>query len=218
MRGGRPTVTLKLATSLDGQIALADGRSQWITGEDARAEVHAMRARHDVMLTGVGTVLADNPQLTARPGGVLAPSQPRRAVMDSRARTPADSAFVKAGPAIILHTRETPPPALVETGVDLVRVAPDEHGRASLLDALIWLGQTGAESVMIEAGGSLASRAVMADVVDRIEWFRAPILLGGDGRPSIAALGLESLDHPPTFRCRQRRECGRDLWESWERA
>lgn len=214
---GRPRVTLKLATSLDSRIALADGRSKWITGEEARAQVHEMRAAHDVVLTGVGTVLADNPQLTARPGGVEAPHQPRRAVMDSQARTPADGAFVGAGPVTIFHATDHPPAALQEAGAELVRVAPEPDGRAGLAAALAWLQDAGARSVMIEAGGDLAAAAITSGVVDRIEWFRAPILLGGDGRPAIAALGLESLDAPPTFRRVAMRECGRDAWESWER-
>jgi diaminohydroxyphosphoribosylaminopyrimidine deaminase/5-amino-6-(5-phosphoribosylamino)uracil reductase len=214
---GRPRVTLKLATSLDSRIALADGRSKWITGDEARAQVHEMRASHEVMLTGIGTVLADDPQLTARPGGVAAPKQPRRAVMDSRARTPADGAFVAAGPVTIFHAADDPPAALAEAGAEMVRMPLESDGRASLTAALAWLQDTGAQTVMIEAGGDLAARAIAADVVDRIEWFRAPILLGGDGRPAIAALGLESLDAPPTFRRVAMRECGRDAWESWER-
>jgi len=213
----RPRVTLKLATSLDSRIALADGRSKWITGENSRAKVHDMRASHDVMLTGIGTVLADDPQLTARPGGVPAHKQPRRAVMDSGARTPADGAFVAAGPVTIFHSTDHPPEALSDAGAELIRVALQPDGRASLTAALAWLQKTGAETVMIEAGGALAARAIKADVVDRIEWFRAPILLGGDGRPAIAALDLESLDAPPTFKRVGLQECGRDTWESWER-
>ncbi len=218
MSSSRPEVTLKLATSLDGRIALSNGVSQWITGEESRAEVHRLRAAHDVMLTGIGTVLADNPRLTARPDGVEAETQPRRAVMDSRARTPADGAFVGAGPVTVFHTREQPPVALLESQAQLVRVAPEIDGRASLMDALLWLYRAGEKTVMIEAGAGLAARAILAGIVDRIEWFRAPIILGGDGIPAIAALGLETLDAPPTFKRSGVRECGRDLWESWERS
>ncbi len=217
MSEDRPQVTLKLATSLDSRIALSTGVSQWITGAQSRAEVHRLRANHDVMLTGIGTVLADDPKLTARPDGVDAPHQPRRAVMDSRARTPAHGAFVQAGPVTVFHVNDHPPADLVEAGAELIRIAPQPDGRACLTAALLWLYRTGARTLMIEAGGALASRAIAAGVVDRIEWFRAPIILGGDGLPAIAALGLESLSEPPTFNRTSVRECGRDLWESWER-
>ncbi len=213
----RPRVTLKLATSLDSRIALADGRSKWITSAESRAQVHDMRAAHDAMLTGIGTVLADDPMLTARPGGVEAVKQPRRAVMDTHARTPSNGAFVATGPVTIFHAGDDPPPALAVSGAELVKVDVDHSGHVSLAAALAWLKAAGAETVMIEAGGRLAASAIKADVVDRIEWFRAPIVLGGDGRPAIAALGLESLDAPPTFRRVAFRECGRDIWESWER-
>jgi diaminohydroxyphosphoribosylaminopyrimidine deaminase/5-amino-6-(5-phosphoribosylamino)uracil reductase len=214
----RPQVTLKLATSLDGRIALSNGVSKWITGPEARGEVHKLRAQHDVMLTGIGTILADNPQLTARPDGMPCATQPRRAVMDSQARTPADGAFVRAGPVTIFHTTETPSPTLAAAGAKLVRLSPMGEGKACLVEALSWLAGQGAARVMIEAGGTLAASAIAAGVVDRIEWFRAPVLLGGDSIPAIAALGLESLDQPPTFERIRVRECGRDLWESWERS
>ncbi len=217
MNEARPQVTLKLATSLDGRIALANGASKWITGEKSRAEVHNLRASHDVMLTGIGTVLADDPKLTARPGGTEADRQPRRAVMDSRARTPADGNFVKTGPVTIFHVNDRPPAALQDAGAELIRIAPQPDGRASLIAALSWLHRTGARTLMIEAGGALASRAIASGIVDRIEWFRAPMILGGDGLPAIAALGLESLTASPTFHRVAVRECGDDLWETWER-
>ena len=87
----------------------------------------------------------------------------------------------------------------------------------SIEAALDWLCEAGRRSVMIEAGGQLAASAIASGRVTGIEWFRAPILLGGDGLACIAALGLESLENPPTFTCIERRSCGRDVWESWER-
>lgn len=216
MTGPALKVTLKLATSLDGRIALSDGRSKWITGPQSRAAVHALRAAHDCVLTGVGTILADDPLMTARPGGEPRPSQPMRAVMDTRARTPADSAFLAAGPAVIFHA-ETPPAALTRAEARLVALSKDDTGRASLDAALDWLVENGCRSVMIEAGGSIAASAIRSGRVSVIEWFRAPILLGGDGLACIAALGLESLENPPTFKRVALRACGRDTWESWER-
>jgi diaminohydroxyphosphoribosylaminopyrimidine deaminase/5-amino-6-(5-phosphoribosylamino)uracil reductase len=210
------TVTLKLATSLDGRIALADGRSKWITGPQSRAAVHALRAAHDCVLTGVGTILADDPKMTARPGGDPSSDQPLRAVMDTHARTPADSAFLAAGPAVVFHSSNAPS-ALTLAQARLVALPKDDAGQLSFDAALDWLAENGCRSVMIEAGGQLAASAIGSGRVTSIEWFRAPVLLGGDGLACIAALGLESLENPPTFTVTKRRSCGRDVWESWER-
>ncbi|MEA1941837.1 MAG: RibD family protein [Pseudomonadota bacterium] len=182
----RPRVTLKLATSLDGRIALANGVSQWITGPESRAEVHRMRAAHAAILTGVGTVLADNPQMTARPEGER---QPDIVIMDSRDRTPSNAAV------------------FAERGRSVTLVPHRDIGRA-IADY---------ETVMIEAGAQIAASAIASDLVDRIEWFRAPVVLGGDGLPVIAALGLETLDAAPIFRRTGLRERGADVQESYER-
>lgn len=184
----RPRVTLKLATSLDGRIALANGASQWITGPESRAEVHRMRAAHEAILTGIGTVLADNPRLTARPEGGC-DRQPDVVIMDSRDRTPSDAAvFAETGRSV----------TLVPHG-DLARAVAQYN------------------TVMIEAGAQIAAAAIAADLVDRIEWFRAPVLLGGDGLPVVAALGLETLNAAPIFKRTGIRERGADLQESYER-
>jgi len=184
----RPRVTLKLATSLDGRIALANGASKWITGPESRAEVHRMRAAHAAILTGVGTVLADNPQMTARPEGGCE-RQPDVIVMDSHDRTPSDAAV------------------FAETARSVTLVPHRDIGRA-IADY---------ETVMIEAGAQIAASAMAAGLVDRIEWFRAPMVLGGDGLPVIAALGLETLDAAPIFKRTGIRERGADVQESYER-
>lgn len=213
------TVTLKLATSLDGRIALADGRSKWITGPAAREEVHKMRAAHDAVLTGIGTVLADDPQMTARPGGKAAARQPMRAVLDTRLRTPAGAALLKAGPAILYHVSDAGQAALklTEAGACLERVAAGADGRVNLAAALQHLAGQGARKVIIESGGTLAASALRSNLVDRIEWFRAPKLIGDEGRPCVADLGLESLDAAPIFTRTQARPIGADLWETYER-
>ncbi|WP_339333404.1 RibD family protein [uncultured Maricaulis sp.] len=185
---GRPRVTLKLATSLDGKIALANGASQWITGPESRAVVHRMRAAHDAILTGIGTILADDPNLTARPEGGCE-RQPDIIIMDSRGRTPGKAAVFKGG----------------DRSVTLV-----PHRDLSRAIA-------GHERVMIEAGAQIAASAIRAGLVDQIEWFRAPIVLGGDGLPVLAALGLETLGEAPIFRRIGVIERGADLQESYER-
>ena len=184
----RPRVTLKLATSLDGRIALGNGASQWITGPQSRAEVHRMRAAHAAILTGVGTILADNPRMTARPEGGCE-RQPDIVIMDSRDRTPSDAAV------------------FTETARSVTLVPHRDIGRA-IADY---------ETIMIEAGAQIAASAIAADLVDRIEWFRAPVVLGGDGLPVIAALGLETLDTAPIFKRTGLRERGADIQESYER-
>jgi diaminohydroxyphosphoribosylaminopyrimidine deaminase / 5-amino-6-(5-phosphoribosylamino)uracil reductase len=185
---GRPRVTLKLATSLDGKIALSNGASQWITGPQSRAVVHRMRAAHDAILTGIGTILADDPKLTARPEGGCE-RQPDIIIMDSSGRTPGNAAVFKGGDRSVTLVPHR----------DLSR-AMVGHGR-----------------VMIEAGAQIAASAIRAGLVDQIEWFRAPIVLGGDGLPVLAALGLETLGEAPIFRRTGVIERGADLQESYER-
>jgi diaminohydroxyphosphoribosylaminopyrimidine deaminase/5-amino-6-(5-phosphoribosylamino)uracil reductase len=216
---GRPAVTLKLATSLDGRIALANGVSKWITGEAARADVHRLRASHDAVIVGSETVLADDPELTARTEPMPA-RQPLRVVADSRGRVPATAKLfstLEMGPVAV---------ATLET-MDLERwpstaglqfwMLPAGEGSSSvsLVEMMNSAQRAGVTSMMIEGGGQLAASFVRAGLVDRIEWFRAPVLLGGDGRPCLGELGLEALDMAPQFVRTGVREVGPDLWESY---
>ncbi|HYD28214.1 RibD family protein [Brevundimonas sp.] len=203
-------MTLKLATSLDGRIATASGESRWITGEPARLEGHRLRAAHDAILVGVETVLADDPELTVRLPGRLV-DQPLRVVLDSRLRTPA-TAKVAQGDSLILTAAE--PRAIGSARVERVD-APD--GRPGPEAALQAIRRAGAASVLIEGGGQVAASFLRAGLVDRIEWFRAPILLGGEGRPCVAALELGRLADAPRFRRLAVEPCGDDLWERYER-
>ncbi len=216
-----PSVTLKLATSLDGRIALANGQSKWITGEAARAEVHRLRAAHDAVIVGSETVLADDPELTARTDPMPV-KQPLRVVADSRGRTPASAKLfstLEMGPVAV---------ATLET-MDLDRW-PSTHGlqfwmlpagegsaSVSLPELLNSAQRAGVGSMMIEGGGQLAAAFVRAGLVDRIEWFRAPVLLGGDGKPCLGPLELGALDGAPQFVRTAVREVGPDLWESYAR-
>ena len=204
-------VTLKLATSLDGRIATASGESQWITGEVARLEVHRLRAAHDAVLVGVGTVLADDPELTVRlPGRPV--DQPLRVVLDSGLRTPPTAKVASGGDSLILTVAEPRPvgSARVE------RVEPD-GARPSVKASLAAMKRHGITSVMIEGGGEVAASFLRAGLVDRLEWFRAPILIGGEGRPCVAALALSRLSDAPRFRRLAVELCGDDLWERYER-
>lgn len=217
----RPVITLKLATSLDGRIALANGQSKWITGEAARAEVHRLRASHDAVIVGSETVLADDPELTARTDP-MPEKQPLRVVADSRGRVPASAKLfstLEMGPVAV---------ATLET-MDLERwpstqglqfwMLPAGEGSSSvsLIEMMNSAQRAGVASMMVEGGGQLASSFVKAGLVDRIEWFRAPVLLGGDGRPCLGALGLEALDMAPQFTRISVRETDADLWETYVR-
>jgi diaminohydroxyphosphoribosylaminopyrimidine deaminase/5-amino-6-(5-phosphoribosylamino)uracil reductase len=217
----RPSVTLKLATSLDGRIATSSGESKWITGEKARAEVHKLRAAHDAIIVGSETVIADDPELTAR--DVEIDRQPLRIVADSRGRTPAAARlFATLEKArVAIATLET-------TDVDahdwpshralqFWMLPKGEDERIDLRELMEMAQGAGVSSMLIEGGGTLAASFVKAGLVDRIEWFRAPILLGSDGRAGLAGLGLEKLASAPKYVRTRVEEVGDDLWESYER-
>lgn len=213
----RPRVTLKLATSLDGRIATASGESRWITGEAARAEGHRLRACHDAILIGVGTALADDPQLTVRQPG-LEDRQPVRIVLDSRQRLPPGSKLAltaRESPVIVL-TVQPPAPALVRAGVEVIQVHAGRDGRPSLTHVLTALRGRRLISLLVEGGGEVAGSFLRGDVVDRLEWFRAPILLGAEGRPCVAPLELAKLDAAPKFRRVSAEPVGDDLWERYD--
>ncbi|WP_242076483.1 MULTISPECIES: RibD family protein [Brevundimonas] len=203
-------VTLKLATSLDGRIATASGESQWITGEAARLEGHRLRAAHDAILVGIETVLHDDPELTARlPGRSV--DQPLRVVLDSRLRTP--QAAKVAGENTLILTATAP---RTIGAAKVVQVAA-EDGRPTITAVLKALEAAGATSVLIEGGGQVAASFLRANAVDALEWFRAPVLLGGEGRPCVAALALAKLADAPKFRRLGVEPVGDDLWERYAR-
>jgi diaminohydroxyphosphoribosylaminopyrimidine deaminase / 5-amino-6-(5-phosphoribosylamino)uracil reductase len=203
-------VTLKLATSLDARIATATGESQWITGEAARLEGHRLRASHDAILVGVETVLADDPELTARlPGRPV--DQPLRVVLDSRLRTPSTAKVAGGGDSLILTVAEPAP-----IGTTVVEQVEAEDGRPSVIASLAALKRRGVTSLLIEGGGQVAASFLRAGLVDRLEWFRAPILLGAEGRPCVAGLALEKLADAPKFRRLSVEPVGDDLWERYD--
>ena len=219
----RLQVTLKLATSLDGRIATASGDSKWITGEEARAEVHRLRAAHDGVLVGSGTVLADDPELTARTDPPPA-QQPLRIVADARGRTPLD--------ARLFRTLNKAPLAIAINSVAAGERYAGLSGDFELWGVIdgTWRGpgispvalldtarRRGLTTLMIEGGGQLAASFIKAGLVDRIEWFRAPILLGNEGLPALGGLGLEKVVDAPTFVRTRVKEVGADLWESYVR-
>jgi diaminohydroxyphosphoribosylaminopyrimidine deaminase/5-amino-6-(5-phosphoribosylamino)uracil reductase len=213
-------VTLKLATSLDGRIALANGVSQWITGPESRESVHRLRAAHDVILTGVGTVLADDPYFTVRLPDYEG-RQPGRVIMDTRLRTPADANILdNSAPTIVFCGTDVPAhsrAAIEARGAIVESISRYDGPSVSIQSVVERVRALDGDRILIEAGGKIAASAIKHGLVDIIEWFRAPIVLGGDGLPVFAALGLERLDEAPTFKRVSVLECGADLHERYER-
>jgi diaminohydroxyphosphoribosylaminopyrimidine deaminase/5-amino-6-(5-phosphoribosylamino)uracil reductase len=211
-------VTLKLATSLDGQIATASGESRWITGEAAREAVHRLRAEHDAVLIGVETALADDPELTVRLLG-YAGRQPARVVLDSRQRLSPESKLAKTArdiPTYLVATGE-PDRALLEAGVRVLSVPAVGEDRPELKVVLEALIAQGLSRLFVEGGGRVAASFIRCDLVDALEWFRAPLVIGGEGRPGIGALAVAALAEAPHFRRVEVREMGPDLWERYAR-
>jgi diaminohydroxyphosphoribosylaminopyrimidine deaminase/5-amino-6-(5-phosphoribosylamino)uracil reductase len=204
LRRGRPLVTLKLATSLDGRIATASGESQWITGPPARDHAHALRAAHDAIMVGTGTALADDPQLTCRLPG-LDHRSPVRVVIDRHLRVPPTMQLMASAREVPTWVLTLPVAdrlrrqALVDSGVTVIDVGGDDDGNIDLAAALAALGERGITRLLVEGGGRLAAALVRARLVDRLAWVHAPLLIGNDGIPAIADLGLEALAEAPCF-------------------
>ncbi|MCW8305460.1 bifunctional diaminohydroxyphosphoribosylaminopyrimidine deaminase/5-amino-6-(5-phosphoribosylamino)uracil reductase RibD [Acidiphilium sp. PA] len=194
---GRPAVTLKLATSLDGRIATRTGDSQWITGDASRRTAHALRGAHDAVMIGVGTALADDPELTCRIDGFRA-APLIRIVVDSHLRLPLNSRLARGAdthPLWIIHRDGADPArhdAFAALGARLFAVPAAETG-VDPLAALRALGAAGITRLLVEGGGSLAASLLRADLVDQIAWFTAPLVIGGDGIAAIAGFGVAAL-------------------------
>jgi diaminohydroxyphosphoribosylaminopyrimidine deaminase/5-amino-6-(5-phosphoribosylamino)uracil reductase len=198
VRAGRPLITLKLATSLDGRIATRTGASRWITGEEARQRAHHLRASHDGIMVGSGTALADDPELTCRLPG-LEQRRPVRIVLDGHLRLAPSSRLActaRVTPTWVLTRAGADPrrrAALERSGVEVLTVpaAPGDH--INLAAAFAALGARGLTRVLVEGGSVLAAALLRARLVDRLVWFHAPLVIGGDGLPAIGALGADAL-------------------------
>lgn len=218
----RPLVTLKLATTLDGRIATATGESQWITGPTARAWGHRLRATHDAIMVGIGTALADDPELTCRLPG-LEDRSPVRVVVDSALRLPASSKLALTANRVPtwVVTRDDHDPAradaLAARGVEVIPVAAGPTGRPDPVALATALAGRGLTRVLVEGGATLAGSLMGAGLVDRLEWFRAASLLGGDGLSAVSGFGVAALNAMPRFERTALRAAGADLAESYRR-
>lgn len=218
----RPLFTLKLATSLDGRIATRSGESRWITGETARAWGHGLRARHDAIMVGSGTALADDPELTCRLPG-LEHRSPVRVVVDGRLRLPLTARLVATAATVptwvVTRTdADTARLAALEgSGVVTLRVEPDAAGLPDLRGTACALASRGLTRVLVEGGATLAASLLRADLADRLEWFRAGVVIGGDGTAAVTGFGAAALAAAPRFERVAVRRAGPDLLESYDR-
>ena len=221
VRLGRPLITLKLASTLDGRIATRSGESQWITGPAARRRTHALRGQHDAVLVGIGTVQADDPALTCRIPGYRRTAD-LRLVLDSYLRTPLLAQLVSTArkcPTWIIHQQgadRARREALEAAGVRLLAVPGGSHG-VDLPAAMKALGSAGLTRVLVEGGAQVAGALLRAGLVDRAAWFHAPGVIGADGWPAAAAFGVEELQDMARLRRTSVEAVGEDVLTMLER-
>ncbi len=219
---GRPLVTLKTATTLDGRIATHSGESRWITGERSRAFAHGLRASHDAVMVGSGTALSDNPDLTCRLPG-MEDRSPVRIVCDSRMRLDLAGHLVetaKRTPTWLITLEggdKARRRAFRDCGVEVIEISSAGAGSIDLRRALEELAIRGLTRVLVEGGGHLAAALLRLDLVDRVAWFRAPRVIGGDGSPTVAPFGVDHLSETPRFVREAVSELGTDILETYRR-
>lgn len=219
----RPLITLKLAMTLDGRIATHNGESRWITGEPARQRSHLLRAQHDGVMVGSGTVLADDPLLNVRLPG-LERDSPLRIVLDGRMRLPLTS-------ALVVSARDTPTwlvtlpggdkrrrQTYVDCDLEVIEAAPGADGALDLVQVMARLAKHGLTRLLVEGGAKLAAALLRDNLVDRLAIFRAPNLIGGDGLPAATGFGLQRLADMPGFVALESMELGQDRLETYRRA
>ncbi len=212
----RPFVILKSAVTLDGKIATRRGASRWITGEPARLEAHRLRHAVDAIMVGIGTVLQDDPQLTTRLPDRCGVN-PLRVVVDSRLRLPLTAQVAMVAPD--RHTLVATTPAamaakraqLQARGVEIWSLPAYDDGRVDLEALLVQLGERGIASVLVEGGATLSARLLCRGLVNKVIFFMAPKLLGGDGLSVIGPCGIETMDHAIPLHRLHVRQVGDDI-------
>lgn len=208
METGLPWVRLKMAASLDGRTALPNGQSQWITGPDARQDGHRWRARADVILTGIGTVLADNPQLNVR--GTDIPRQPPKWVIDSRFRTPLNSHVTQGAALTVIGASDNAQRlALQDAGVQTL-LMPDPEGKVDLAAVVRALGKQQCNEVHVEAGAALSGALVDAGLVNEILLYMAPKFLGA-GAGVLALPEMQHVSQARTWQITEFIQIGQDI-------
>lgn len=209
---GRPFVTLKIATSLDSKIATSAGASKWITGEGARASVHETRSRHDAILTGIGTILSDDPELTARVPGLE--HKALKVILDTTFRIQEKSkVLVGSGPddAIVFVSHDHADNSL--QNAQIVGADLDPEGKISIPFVLKHLADRGITRVMVEAGAGVFTSFLKSGLWDEMHLYRAPIIIGGDGKDAFGGLGVSALGDAPRLRLMSQEKLGEDILE-----
>lgn len=229
---GRPFVTLKLAATLDGRIAVASGESRWITSAASRAAVHRLRRAHDAVMVGSATAIADDPELSARRGDRIL-RWPVRVLVDGGLRVPARARLFAEGPGAGGSDLPERAPGRSATGVPETWIVCREgvrgiasarkraarvfatprvdSGHVDLAHAMRSLAEAGLTTILVEGGGRLAAALLQADLVDEVHWFLAPRLIGDDGRPALGAMGIRRLQDALRIEQIAVRRCGSDL-------
>src|SRR5215469_16511665 len=216
MRHGRPLVRVKLAMSLDGRTALASGESRWITGEEARRDVQHWRARSSAVLTGLGTVLADDPRLDVRlPEDSSHRRQPLRIVLDTHLRTPAQARLFEAGGDVLILTALAAPDdaraaALTARGAR-IETLPSDGQHLALPAVITRLGELELNEVLVEAGATLAGELLRQSLADELLLYVGPRLLGPSARALVAMPPLRELKDAPAFALIEAQQVGEDL-------
>ncbi|GGC90330.1 bifunctional diaminohydroxyphosphoribosylaminopyrimidine deaminase/5-amino-6-(5-phosphoribosylamino)uracil reductase RibD [Vreelandella lutescens] len=223
MERQRPFVRLKMAMSLDGRTAMGSGESQWITGPQARAQVQRLRARSSAILSGVESVIMDDSRLTLRADQLalanaddIAQRQPLRVILDSRLRLPLAAACLREpGRTLIITTdqhSEEKRRKLAAAGAE-IKVLPAEAGRIALADMLRWLAENEqVNELLVETGATLAGALLEANLVDELQLFIAPTLLGGEARPLFALPGIIQMADQKRLTIKESRTVGQDWW------
>ncbi len=201
---GLPFVIAKFAATLDGKIAASSGDSRWVAGEEARAWAHGFRTRIDAIMCGVNNVLLDDPQLTARPGGVMAERQPLRIVADSRGRTPLDANVLGPGGKTLIATTDASPAAwraaITAAGAEICVLPTDANGHVDMAALMRALGDRGVLSLLVEGGGVLHGSFFDAGLVDKVHAIIAPKIVGGSAYPAVAGTGVARMTDAVSLR------------------
>ena len=214
MRHGRPYVRGKMAMSLDGRTAMASGESQWITGPEARQDAHRLRARSSAILTGIGTVLADDPSLTVRLSDVSddALRQPLRVVLDSQLQMPVTARLLlQPGRTLVLtvNTNAQKAAGLRDAGAEL-EVLASANGRLDLMAVMDCLARRDVNEVMVEAGATLCGALLQAKLFDELVIYMAPLFMGDEARGLLSLPGLQKMADRVELKIDDMRAVGRD--------
>ncbi len=215
MRHGKPLVVSKLAMSLDGRTAMASGESKWITGDNARRDVHRMRARSSAIMTGIGTVLADNPSLTVRLGDEMDEiSRPLRVILDSALRTPPESTMARmSGKSLILTANDDSKliGELETSGFEIKVLPSGDDARMDLCACIEYLSEFELNEILVEAGPVLNGALLQAGLVDELVVYMSPCVLGDKGRGLFHLPGLNRISDRKVLHLIDTRQVGNDI-------